>query len=400
MQITYKFRLYPTPEQEQKLLWTLEKCRLVYNDMLEGLNGQAQPNKLELQSTLPKLKEKYPELKEVYSKVLQYEVYRLFSNLKALAQLKKKGKKVGRLRFKGKGWFKTFTYNQSGFELIKTVKRLDRLHLSKIGDVPIRIPRELEGSIKQIVIKKRNSGKWYACVSVEAGNKPEQKPIQEAVGLDVGVEHFTTDSDGKQIENPHHLKKTLKRLKRRQKKLSRTEKDSNRRNKQRIIVASLHERVTSQRDDFLHKLSRYYVDRYDFIAVEDLNIRGMVRNHKLSSSISDVAWNKFTQMLAYKAGNAGKVVVRVNPRNTTQRCSRCGGIVKKGLAERTHKCPSCGLELDRDYNSAIDILKSGLEKLPQGLREFTPVEIGPLRELEPIPASSIVEAGSHLPEIR
>jgi putative transposase len=158
--------------------------------------------------------------------------------------------------------------------------------------------------------------------------------------------------------------------------------------------------VTNQRDDFLHKLSRYYVDHYEFIAVEDLSIRGMLRNHKLSSSISDVAWSKFVEMLAYKAGNAGKVVVRVGPRNTTQRCSRCGRIAKKSLVVRTHRCPYCGLELDRDYNSAIDILKLGLEKLPQGLREFTPVELGPLRELEPIPASLIVEAGSHLPEIR
>jgi putative transposase len=105
-------------------------------------------------------------------------------------------------------------------------------------------------------------------------------------------------------------------------------------------------------------------------------------------------------MLAYKAENAGKLVVRVSPRNTTQRCSGCGRIVKKGLAVRTHRCPSCGLELHRDYNSAINILKSGLEKIPQGLREFTPVELEPLRKLETIPASSIVEAGSHLPEIR
>jgi putative transposase len=368
--------------------------------MLEELKKQEIPDRLELQSTLPKLKEKYPELKQVYSKVIQHEVYRLFSNLRALAQLKKNGKKVGRLRFKGKGWFKTFTYNQSGFELRKTGKRLDRLCLSKIGAIPIRVHREIEGNIKQIMIKRYNSGKWYACVSAEAENEPEQKPIQKAVGLDVGLEHFLTDSDGKQIENPHHLKKPLKRLKRRQKKLSKKEKDSENRNKQRMRVASLHERVTSQRDDFLHKLSRYYVESYELIALEDLNIRGMLRNHKLSSSISDVAWNKFAEMLAYKAENACKLVVRVSPRNTTQRCSRCGRLVKKGLAERTHRCPSCGLELDRDYNSAIDILKSGLEKIPQGLREFTPVEIGPLRELETIPASSIVEAGSHLPEIR
>jgi putative transposase len=400
MQVTHKFWLYPTPEQEQKLLWTLEKCRLVYNQMLEGLNGQEKPNKLELQSMLPKLKEKYPELKQVYSKVFQHEVYRLFSNLKALAQLKKKGKKVGRLRFKGKGWFKTFTYNQSGFELIKTGKRLDRLHLSKIGDVPIRIHREVEGNIKQIIIKKCSSGKWYACVSAEADNEIEQKSIQQAVRLDVGIDHFTTDSDGKQIENPHHLKKTLKRLKRRQKKLSKKEKYSKNRNKQRIRLASLHERVTNQRDDFLRKLSRYYVESHDLIAIEDLNIKGSLRNPHLSSSISDVAWNKFAEMLAYKAENAGKLVLKVDPRNTTQRCSRCGRLVKKSLAVRIHRCPYCRLELDRDYNSAIDILKLGLEKLPQGLREFTPVEIGPLRELEPIPASSIVEAGSHLPEIR
>ena len=116
--------------------------------MLEGLNNQEKPNKLELQSTLPKLKEKYPELKEVHSKVLQHEVYRLFSNLRALAQLKKNGKKVGRLKFKGKGWFKTFTFNQSGFELRKTGKKLDRLWLSKIGDIPIRVHREIEGNIK------------------------------------------------------------------------------------------------------------------------------------------------------------------------------------------------------------------------------------------------------------
>jgi putative transposase len=126
----------------------------------------------------------------------------------------------------------------------------------------------------------------------------------------------------------------------------------------------------------------------------------MLRNHKLSSSISDAAWNKFGEMLSYKAENAGKLVVRVNPKNTTQRCSRCGGIVKKSLAVRIHKCPYCGLEIDRDYNFALDILKSGLKKLPQGLRKFTPVKIGPLQKLEPIPASSIVEAGSHLPEIR
>jgi putative transposase len=135
------------------------------------------------------------------------------------------------------------------------------------------------------------------------------------------------------------------------------------------------------------------------IAIENLNVKGMARNHHLSSSISDVAWNKFAQMLSYKAENAGRIVIKVDPRNTSQRCSGCGRIIKKSLAVRTHRCPYCGLELDRDYNSARDKLKLGLEKLPQGLREFTPVELEPLQELETIPASLIVEAGSHLPNL-
>ncbi|MDI6902461.1 MAG: hypothetical protein QMC77_01835 [Methanocellales archaeon] len=130
--------------------------------MLEGLNGQEKPDRLELQSRLPSLKEEHPELKNIYAKVLQYEVYRLFSNLRSLAMLKKNGKKIGKLRFKGKGWFKTFTYNQSGFKVIETGKRLDRLHLSKIGDIPIRTHRDVEGKIKQITIKRHRFGKWFA----------------------------------------------------------------------------------------------------------------------------------------------------------------------------------------------------------------------------------------------
>jgi putative transposase len=132
------------------------------------------------------------------------------------------------------------------------------------------------------------------------------------------------------------------------------------------------------------------------IAIENLNLKGMARNHKLAQSISDVSWSTFAQMLSYKAENAGRIVIKVDPRNTTQRCSRCGRIIKKSLAVRTHRCPYCGLVVHRDYNSARDILRLGLEKLPQGLREFTPVEIEPLQKLEPISASSVVEAGNPL----
>lgn len=375
--MSYKFRLYPDKQQEEKLLETLDKCRFVYNKMLEGLNNQEKPNRLELQNSIPELKEEYPELKEVYSKVLQYESYRLFSNLKALGELKKKGKKIGRLRFKGKGWFKTFTYNQSGFKVIETGKRLDLLHLSKIGDIPIRLHREIEGEgkIKQITVKRYNSGEWYACIQVKNDIEKETKPIKKKVGIDVGIKYFLSDSDGLQIENPKFLDKSYKKLRRKQKKLSRKHKGSKNRQKQKKKVAKVHEKIVNQRKDFLHKVSRFYVDNYDFIALEDLNIKGMVRS-RLAKWISDASWDRFMRFLSYKAENAGKIVIKVNPRGTSQE-------YKYGT-------------LDRDYNASLNILQRGLEKLPQGLREVTPMETEPLRELTIVPASSVIELGSSL----
>jgi putative transposase len=376
MQLAYKFRLYPTKKQEEKLSLTLNRCRFVYNKMLEGLNRQEKPNKLQLQKQLPSMKVKHPELKFVYSKVLQYEVYRLFSNLKALGRLKKKGKKVGKLRFKGKGWFKSFCYNQSGFKIIETGKRLDKLYLSKIGNIPIKIHRAIDGKIKQIVIKRHNSGKWFACICIERKQEANKKQIKKVVGLDMGIKHFLTDSSGRQVENPHCLKRTLKKLRKEQRKLSKKKKKSENRNKQRLKVAKVHEKIMSQREDFLHKLSRYYVDNYDLIAIENLNIKGIVRNHYLAQSVLDVAWSSFHEKLSYKAENAGKVFVKVDPRNTSK-------IQKYG-------------KLDRDYNASLNILERGLQQIGQGLSKFTPAEIEPLQELTQVPASSVVEAGSPL----
>ncbi|MFX0163106.1 MAG: RNA-guided endonuclease InsQ/TnpB family protein [Candidatus Hodarchaeota archaeon] len=404
--ISYKFRLYPSPEQEKRLLWTLEKCRFVYNKMLEGLNQQQhRPNWLKLQNSIPALKEKNPELKKVYSKVLQYESYRLFSNLRALARLKKNGKKVGKLRFKGKGWFKTFTYNQSGFKIIETGKRYDLLHLSKMGDIKIRMHRKVkegkgkrkgEGKekIKQVTVKRYCSGRWYAFVCCEQ-TVPDKKEVEKVVGIDVGIIHYVTDTEGRQVEPPFYLNKSLKSLRKKQRKLSRKKKGSNNYKKQKVKVARIHEKIKNQRDDFLHKLSRFYVQNYDFIAVEKLNVNSLIRTSYNARNIMDSSWNRFKQFLSFKAERAGKMVVEVDPRGTSQECYRCGKEVKKSLAVRTHKCPFCGLEIDRDYNSAFVVFKRGLEEpLGQGLSEFTPVETEPLpREIS---ASSVVETGSSL----
>ncbi|MEM3808978.1 MAG: transposase, partial [Thermoproteota archaeon] len=348
---------------------TLELCRQTYNYFLAEWNGKSKiPSRIKLQSQLPKLKKEKPELGRVYSKVLQMVLYQLYSNLKALSQLKKNRKKVGRLRFKSKGWFKTFVYNQSGFKLTKTGKRLDLLRLSKIGDIPIRVHRTIEGRIKQVIVKRHNSGKWFACISVEKEVNVVQREPKRIVGIDVGVRHFLTDSDGRQIENPRFYEKTLRRIIVLNHWLSRKRKDSKNREKQKIKLAKAYEKLTNQRDDFLHKLSRFYVNNYDVICVENLDIKNMVRKHNLAQKILDASWGKFLQLLEQKAERAAVRVVKVNPRGTSE-----------GLS---YENPY------RDWISANRIKMRGWDS-PK-----TPAEMKPL--LVEIPASLIVEAGSSL----
>jgi len=357
--LTYKFRLYPTNEQEEKLLFILEQCRWLYNKLLSIINeSKKTPPKRKIQSMLPKLKEERPELKEVNAKTLQMVVFVLYNNLKVLAKLKKKGKKVGKLRYKKYGKLKSFILNQSGFKLIKTGNRFDRLYISKVGEVPIRIHRPIEGKIKQVIIKRYGSGAWFAllCVGAEAEEVPK-KEIESAVGTDVGIKSFLTDSDGREIENPRFYERDLERVKREHRKLSRKKKGSNNWMKQLKRLCKVYEKIERKRDDFLHKLSRFYVDNYDLIVVEDLEVGNMKRNHKLSAQISDASWGKFLRFLSYKAARAGKTVVRVSPRGTSE-----------------------GLSWDnplRDYISARRILKRGLEELGQGL-PFKPAERRPL----------------------
>jgi len=365
MQVAHRFRLYPNVNQEEKLLETLDLCRLIYNYFLSQWDGKAKiPSRLELQAQLPELKREKPGLNKVHSKVLQMVLYQLYSNLKALFRLKRNGKRVGRLRFKGKGWYKTFTYNQSGFKLIRTGKRLDLLHLSKIGEVPVRLHREVEGKIKQVIIKKHNSGKWFACICVDNNSLTESRLTQRVIGLDMDIKHFLTDTDGRQVGNPRFYGKTLGKIKVEQRRLSRKEKGSKNREKQRVKLAKLYEKLVNQRDDFLHKLSRFYVNDYDFIAVENLNIKGMARNHNLASKILDASWGKFLQMLEYKAENAGIQVVKVNPRGTSKEGDK---------------------RLDRDYRASLNILMRGWGS-PK-----PPAETEPLL---PVAASTIIEAGS------
>ncbi len=365
--LSYKFRLYPSKVVETELFKHLEFCKWLYNRLLEELNkSKVEGRKLTQKDTqvlIVKLKTEKPELKHVYGKVLQMVNYQLWNNIKTLAKLKKNGKKVGKLRFKGK-WFKTINYNQKGFKL-----EGKKLILSKIGAINIKLSRPIKGKIKGVIIKRENSGKWFAIFQVE--DKPEPLPkTEKVVGIDMGIKHFLTDSDGRQIENPKFYEKTLEKIKILYKILSRKRKNSKNREKVRIKLAKAYEKLVNQRDGFLHKLSRFYVNNYDIICVEKLNIKNMIKNHNLAQKILDASWGKFLQLLSYKAERAGKIIVKVDPRGTS-----------KGLSSRNPY---------RDYISACRILYTGLG------RPLEPAEMEPLRELIYVPASSVVEAGSPL----
>jgi len=354
---TYKFRLYPRKKQLAKLDLSLEICRQTYNHLLAGLNEGFTKN--EIQNYLLDLKVIYPEMKNVHSKVLQMENERLFGNLSSLSARKKQRQKVGVLRFKGKNWFKTFTYNQSGFELTHLKAKKGVLWLSKIGDIPIKLHRQVEGNIKNITIKK-SLGKWYASIVTNAVIKRECGNGE--IGIDVGIENYIYDSKGNACENPKHFDKYYPNLKYAQKSLSRKKKGSNSRNKARIIVAKIHERIANARNDFIHKLSSKLIKENKFIAIEKLNIKNLIGISYNAKNIADASWGKLSNYLHYKAENTGCVVIDVDPAYTTRNCNFCGYRNNKlELSQRKFVCKKCRLELPRDYNSAINILISGKE---------------------------------------
>ncbi len=371
-----RFRLYPSKTAEKKLFSSFDCCCFVYNYCLE--------NKAFKVNVLPELKRKHPELTGVHSIVLQNVVFQLQANLHILHVLKEKGKRVGVLRKKRR--FHSMIFEQSGFKLDG-----DTLVLSKIGRISMRVSEPVRGIVKQVLVKHNKTHKWFACVISEDSIEPLRSTGRKVVGIDLNVSNFCTDSDGLVVEHPRNVKKAAKQLAKQQQKLSRKKKGSHNRRRQKIRVANVHERVELRRDDFLHKLSRYYVNRYDLICLEDLDINGLVQinGSSMRRLMLDAGWGKFVNYVGYKAEHAGKRVVQVNPNGTTQECSVCGRMVWKSLAKRTHRCPFCGAVLPRDYNSARNIRLRGLDAVGWG----TPEPSAPNRSaktLAEIKASTLV----------
>lgn len=313
---------------------------------------------------IPIWKEQKPELKEVYSQVLQNVTERVDLAFKAFfRRVKAGGEKPGYPRFKGYDRYDSFTFTQSGFKLAGS-----RLAISKIGKVKIILHRPLEGQCKTLTIQRDRLGNWYACFSCIVEPKP--LPVSsDMVGVDVGLSKFATLSTGEQIQNPRFLKRDESDLKRIQRKVSKLDRGTPERRKAIKALNHVYTRIKNRRTNFAHQESRKLVTRFGLIVFEKLDIQDMQQNgnHRINKSISDVAWNQFVQFTASKAEEAGRAVVQVDPRNTTKLCSGCGSIVPKDLSVRVHNCPDCGLVLDRDHNAAINILSRGLTTIGQSV---------------------------------
>ena len=218
----------------------------------------------------------------------------------------------------------------------------NELKLSKIGCIRVKLHRPIEGVIKTCTLRRNPSGDWDVSLSCEVNVEP-QAVKEAAIGIDVGLENFATLSNGQEIPNPRFFKHGEKALAKAQRKLALQKKSTRERRKQGKIVAKIHQRISNQRKDFCHKESRKIIDQYQFICVEDLNIKKMVEGSYLAKSITDASWNQFRQFLTYKAAEAGRKLGLVNPAYTTQDCYKCGHRKEKKLSERTHYCPQCGV---------------------------------------------------------
>lgn len=360
MRRTYRYRAKINKQTEANCNQWLEICQALYNLALEQkISIYRQHGKsiscYDQQGQLPELKAAYPEFKFIGAQCLQDVLLRLDKAFQAFyKRLKVKQGKAGFPRFKSRHRYDSFTLTQAGWKLEGRY-----LHIRNVGRFKLFLSRPIEGNIKTVTIKRTPASKWFVAFSCD--NVPVKRfPKTTAqVGIDVGIKNFLVDSEGIFVENPQYFRQSEKLLRLRQRRLCRRKKGSNRRNKARLLVAKTHEKTTNQRKDFLHKTANHYIEKFQTIYVEDLTIGNMVKNRHLAKSIADSSWGMFFDMLTYKAEEAGRTIIKVSPHGTSQICSGCGEKVPKSLNIRIHRCPFCGLILDRDHNAAINILRAG-----------------------------------------
>lgn len=360
MQKGVKFRIYPNREQKNLINQTLGCCRLIYNKGL-AMRNEAYQNgdKIGYSQTsamLTELKksEDFAFLKTVDSIALQQSLRDLDRGFVNFFQ-----KRASHPVFKSK---------HDNHQSYRTINQGDNIRivgkhikLPKLGYVKVRQSMEI-GHINNVTVERTPTGKYFAVLNVEF--EPVPKPNSGGkIGIDVGIKEFYSDSNGNMVPNPKHLEKSMSKFIREQRRLSRKEKGSSNRNKQRVKVALVHEKITNQRNDFLQKESTMLIRENQTICIEDLKVKNMMRNHRLAKAIASVSWSKFFDMLEYKATWYGNDIIRIPTMYpSSQTCSCCGykNPLVKNLAVRNWECPECHTKHNRDTNAGINILSKGL----------------------------------------
>jgi len=357
--VAYRYRLYPNKAQQTLLNKTMGSVRYFWNQQVATFKTyDKETNPKPEFKTSTELRNEIEWMQEVSAAAIQQKEIDFKEYRKQLFSKSRK-KKIGFPSFKKKNNRQSFRLPNQKFKIIG-----NKIQLEKIGKVKIVVDRKLpDGKLMSVTVSKNPSGQYFASILIETEINYKPKTNKE-VGIDLGIKTFSTQSDGVEIDNPKFLRKNQAKLRRMQQHLSRKQKGSNRRNRCRLKIAKLHQKVTNQRDWFLHNYSTSLISSYDRIYIEDLNVSGMVKNHCLAGAISDVGWSKFTSMLVYKAEWYGKDVVKVGRFYASSKTCECG--VKNDnlkLSDREWVCEACGLINQRDLLAANNILKEGRRSL-------------------------------------
>ncbi|MEG3835073.1 MULTISPECIES: transposase [unclassified Microcoleus] len=363
--LVFEAKLEGTKQQYERLDEAIRTARFVRNSCLRYWLDNLGIGKYELSAYCAVLAKEFPWAAKLNSQARQASAERAWSAIARFYDNCKKstpGKK-GFPRFKKHQTHDSVEYKTTGYKLSDDRRTITFTDGFEAGSFKLWGTRDLHfyqlKQLKRVRVVRRADG-YYVQFLIDQERLEKRTPTGKTLGLDVGLTHFYTDSDGQTIENPRHLRKSEKALKRLNRRLSRTKKGSKNKAKARNRLSRKHLKVSRQRKDFAVKLARCVIQSSDLVAYEDLQVRNMVKNRKLAKSISDAAWSAFRQWLEYFGKVFGVVTVAVPPHYTSQNCSNCGEIVKKSLSQRTHRCQHCGVVLLRDWNAAINILELGL----------------------------------------